>query len=210
MANTSTFAPGNRFERIQAPPYYQANNRPFWPSLAWSASLTLAADDPLHITRPVVQPAMVPLLFFDGETDGLVINSISVQYTGAQDSANTLFIYDLYDFKFYCIGAIALPVADSSAFPQPVYLLDTEDEVVTDSFGQPVTVTSVMGQGDPGAMPNPGVLLGAGTLRYALRLMESESIYLGIAQELTTPIVVSAWGQRYSKLEKIAASLGAE
>lgn len=208
MANTSTYAPGNRFERIQAPPYYQANNRPFWPSLAWSARLTLAEDDPLHITRPNVEPQMVPTLFFDGETDGLVVNSISVQYTGAQDSVNTLFIYDLYDFKFYCIGAIALPVVASSAWPQPVYLLDTEDEVVTDSFGQPVTVTSVMGQGDPGAMPNPGVLLGAGTLRYALRLMESESIYLGIAQELTTPIVVSAWGQRYSKLEKIAASLG--
>lgn len=210
MANTSTYAPGNQFERIQAPPYYQANNRPFWPSLAWSASMTLAADDPLHITRPVVQPAMVPTLFFDGEVDGLLINSISVQYTGAQSSANALFIYELYDAKYYCIGAIALPVVASSAWPQPVYLLDTEDEVVTDSFGQPVTVTSVLGQGDPGAMPNPGVLLGAGTLRYALRLMESESIYLGIAQELTTPIVVSAWGQRYSRLEKVAASLGAE
>jgi len=48
------------------------------------------------------------------------------------------------------------------------------------------------------------------TPQKGLRLMESESIYLGIAQQLTTPIVVSAWGQRYSKLEKIAASTRTE
>ena len=309
MANTSTYAPGNRFERVQTPPYFQANNRPFWPSLTWSTSLTLAADEPLHITRPVVQPEMVPIQFFNGELDGLLIDSISVRYTGAQNSVNTLFIYDLFDFNYYCIGAIALPVSteqkvinirgayspsetyvakDSvtyqgteyvalqsttgnlptnttfwrtlayqntrayvagnvvsyegekyialsnttgnlptnptfwrvllydeinpttkeSRFPQPESLLDTEDNPVLDSFGQPVTVTSVMGQGDPGSMLNPGVLLGANTLRYATRLMDSESIYLGIAQELTTPIVVSAWGQRYSKLERIAAATG--
>lgn len=209
MANTSTYLPGNKFERVQAPPYFMANNRPFWPSLTWSTSLTLAAAEPLHITRPVVQPEMVPVQFFVGETDGLLIDSISVRYTGAQNSVNTLFIYDLFDFKYYCIGAIALPVSADSNFPQPEYLLDTESNPVLDSFGQPVTVTSVMGQGDPGSMVKPPVLLGANTLRYAMRLMESESIYLGIAQALTTPIVVSAWGQRYSKLERISASLGA-
>lgn len=190
MANTSSYAAGNRFERVQAPPYFQANNRPFWPSLTWSASLTLAANDPLYITRPNVEPQMVPVLFFNGETNGLLVDSISVRYTGAIATANTLFIYELYNFDYYCIGAIPLPVSASSVFPQP-------------SGG-----SSVLGQGDPGSMPNPPVLLGTDTIRYGLRLMANESIYLGIEKELDSPIVVSAWGQRYSRLEQIATELG--
>jgi hypothetical protein len=189
MANTSTYLPGNRFERIQSPPYFQPNNKPFWPSLNWSATLTLAAAEPLHITRPIVEPEMVPTLFFDGEPEGLVINAISVRYTGAQDSVNTLFIYDLFNFKFYCIGTIPLPIAADYSWPPE-----------GDAFAQ----------GDLGTMLHPNLLLGESAPQTGLRLMESESIYLGIAQELTSPIVVSAWGQRYSKLEKIAASIGAE
>lgn len=189
MANTSTYLPGNRFERVQFPPYFQANNRPFWPSLNWSASLTLAAAEPLHITRPVITPELVPILFFNGEPEGLIINAISVRYTGAQNSVNTLFIYDLFNSKFYCIGAIPLPIAANYSWPPD---------------------GNAFAQGDLGTMLNPNLLLGESTPQKGLRLMEAESIYLGIAQELTSPIVVSAWGQRYSKLEKIAASIGTE
>jgi hypothetical protein len=189
MANISTYLPGNQFERIQTPPYFQANNRPFWPSLNWSASLTLAAAEPLHITRPVITPELVPIAFFDGETDGLIVNGISVRYTGAQNSINTLFVYDLFNFKYYCIGTIPLPISANYSWPPD---------------------GNALGQGNLGTLLNPSLLLGEDTPQKGLRLMESESIYLGIAQQLTTPIVVSAWGQRYSKLEKIAASTRTE
>lgn len=203
------YLPGNRFERIQSPPYYMANNKPFWPSLVWETHIRIPANDPLNITTPNVLPEMIPLQFFTGETDGLLVNTISVKYDGSQASVNTLFVYVLRDAVYYCIGAIALPVSANSLPPQPVYLLGPGDEIIVDSYGEPVFVTSTMGQGDPLSMPLPPLLLGAGTLRYGLRLAEDESIYLGIAQELTTSIEVIARGQRYTKNEMIAASLGA-
>jgi hypothetical protein len=209
-AANAKYKSGNQFDRVTAPPYYIANQKPFWPSLPWETSITIPADEPLNITRPVVLPEMVPLLFFNSEIDGLIIHTIHVRYTGAQESVNTLFVYEFVDFQQRCLGGINLPVSLDSTPPQPVYLLDTEDEIVVDSFGQPVEITGVMGQGDPLSLPLPPILLGEDTLRYALRLEEGSSIYLGIAQELTTPIVVTARGQRYSKIEKISASLGAE
>jgi hypothetical protein len=163
---------GNNYQRVQTPPYYRANTKPFWPSLPMETVLTIAAADPLNITTPKVVVPQVPRLLVTAPENGLFVSSIFAKYTGEQNRANALFGYSRVGLPFYCLGAIVLAVSEDSA-PAPALAL-------------------------------PPILLDTGEAKKALRLQEGESLYIGIAQSLTTPIEVHLRGQLYTPIEKVS------
>jgi hypothetical protein len=184
MANRSDQWVGNNFEFSLTP---RCNTIPFWTSVPFETQLRLLANDPLIVTRPVVTPEMNPELFIEVQNQPYVLDSISVKYEGSQGSVNTLFVYGLVDEIYYCIGSIQLPAHGNSLQPP---------------------AGPIFGQGNPLVMVKPPILLGQPTIKRALRISPLEAIYVGVAQELSNPIVVIARGSQYDRLEDLALVLG--
>lgn len=164
---------GNNYERVLAPPYFRANTTPFWASLPVEAMVSLIENDPLTVTTPNVLVTQTPKLLVTAPEGGLLISSLFAKYTGAQASENSLFIYSR-----------------------------AEGALVFNCIGAIVLAVSADSLPSP-SLTLPPILLGDGESKRALRLATGEQLFMGLAQQLTTPIEVHVRAQQYTNISSI-------
>jgi hypothetical protein len=127
-----TLNPGNLFTLQGA--LFHENKKIVFPGAPFAVDHLFPASEPLFVTEPVVDETMTPDIIYTASDFGDVITHIGVTLTGDIDAATSIFIYtySLADLRFYCIGAIAIPVVslanqntvDDLPLPDVVYKAD--------------------------------------------------------------------------------------